>query len=294
MYLDPDMVVFDSLEALRAAAVCSRLTASRSRRTGSRRRPTTNCGPTETELLRSGVFNLGFIARDRRGAARSSLVAGPVAARLHHRSRDGLLRRPALDRRSAGVVGSDDRARPRVQRRVLECRRATAARRRQPHARGRPGAALRALLGLRPRRAAHAVAQHGRHAARAAQRASRLAPNSRRGTRRTRAQRSPRSREARVRLRRTRRTVSASTGEAATVYRDALKSAEHHGLAEPPNPYADGDAFVAWLRSPAIGRPPRVSRYLEVDLDRPSRPEGGVPEPAAIPKDSSNGCGSTA
>ena len=42
------------------------------------------------------------------------------------------------------------------------------------------------------------------------------------------------------------------------------------GDEEPPNPFLDGDAFMAWLRAPAIGGPQRVSRYLEsVWRDRP-------------------------
>ncbi len=61
VYLDPDMVVFDSLDALRAAALESpdgialtphRLTPM----------PQDDLRPSETELLRSGVFNLGFVA----------------------------------------------------------------------------------------------------------------------------------------------------------------------------------------------------------------------------------------
>ncbi len=42
------------------------------------------------------------------------------------------------------------------------------------------------------------------------------------------------------------------------------------GGEESPNPFLDGDAFVAWLRAPAIGGPPRVSRYLaSLWRDRP-------------------------
>ena len=70
VYLDPDMVVFDSLDALARAALASidgiALTPHRLTPV-----PQDDLRPSETELLRSGVFNLGFIAV--RSAARPFL-----------------------------------------------------------------------------------------------------------------------------------------------------------------------------------------------------------------------------
>jgi glycosyltransferase involved in cell wall biosynthesis/SAM-dependent methyltransferase len=56
------------------------------------------------------------------------------------------------------------------------------------------------------------------------------------------------------------------------LYRDALIAAEEEGEPEPPNPFGDKPAFLAWLQEPRDGRGglARMGRYLEaVYRDRP-------------------------